>query len=627
MIHSKQEAFKQNERQIQSLLEYFNPEFYQKQLADCRKDINIRINSEENQFLNFVEKNAPKETSIGIYFGRYDNYSVRLEETKLLEIMNVKPNCVAIDQKLMVGSEAINYYQNSTKQKYTNFDIKSIFKRSLKFGERSLLPFEMNYHDTLIVARIDGLVHQLSVETLVAAQVLDIKRDVEKEVKAVVNSAVFTVPTHFSIKQKNAMKDVANIAGIDSVEILSEITAAALAYASDTNVNYKNGFNSVLFIAINGRKCDAAVCEITRNQIKYLSHFQHELTEDDINVIENTKGSPKYYNHIKGSFKTLIENFSIKIWIKNLQNIVIIGSNLTKEFEFYITHSKKFDKNIIYECDPIEIIVRGTAIYGNPLLRRNFDITEVSIYPLGLLVKSNNFSSSIMLLTHNNTPLPKIDSKRVNSKPGESNFPITVDIYQNIGRGYEKVDCFQVESLEEMFFNKNNHIIKSYSQYINTIVDAHGHVHVASLLISPDQKTRITLNVRKVTELSGQKISDQKVILETILRNNTPQTIMMNEPVHMEVAEEIVPPRPLTNLTKMDPSLDSARSELQSLYSDVEERLKKCDKMSSLLREAFEKQMSETSAVIQSNESNLNKLIDHKGFLEKLMLKTNRFVK
>ena len=610
-------------------------------MRELKETLNKSFVSSNDEELDSIVKKAmnkisedfidAKVISIGIYFGRYDNYMIRFEYPETFDnIMNVRPNCVAIEQKLFVGSDAISYYRNSSKQKYENFDIKSIFKKSLKYEDRSLLPFEMNFDDTLIVARIDGLVHELSVETLVAAQVLDIKRDVEREVIAVVNSAVFTVPTHFSIKQKNAMKDVANIAGIDSVEILSEITAAALAYASDTNVTDKLEFKSVLFVAISGYKCDAAVCEITGNQIKYLSHFQHELSASQVSLIEKSRRTSKYYDNLKGCFDTLIENDSIKSRTKNLKdlkNIVIIGSNLSKEFEYYITQSNQFDKNIIYNCDPIQVIVRGTAIYGNPLLRQNFDITEVSIYPLSFLVRAKNlFSTPSMVLTQNNTPLPKNLSFRFTLKPDHSIFPIKIDIFENIGRGYEKVYCFQVESLGEMFFNANKHIIKEYSQYINTIVDAHGHLNVNSILISPDKSSTILMNVRRLrTELTGQQISDQKLILETI-RNNTPPPKKIIEPVHMEAALGVTS-FPFTVSNEEDLSLQKEKLELKSLYSDVEERLNKCEKMSSLLKEAFEKQMSETLAVIQSNESNLNKLNAHKDFLEKIMLKTNIFIK
>ncbi|MEZ0224042.1 MAG: molecular chaperone DnaK [Alphaproteobacteria bacterium] len=68
----------------------------------------------------------------------------------------------------------------------------------------------------------------------ISAKVLrELKESVEKQIGEPVTEAVITVPAYFNDAQRKATKDAGKIAGLDVKRIISEPTAAALAYGMD----------------------------------------------------------------------------------------------------------------------------------------------------------------------------------------------------------------------------------------------------------------------------------------------------------------------------------------------------------------------------------------------------------
>ena len=148
---------------------------------------------------------------------------------------------------------------------------------------------------------------------------------------------------------------------------------------------------------------------------------------------------------------------------------------------------------MIYSCDPIDIIVRGTAIYGH---HKNFDITEVSLYPIGYLVRKTGFSSTIIGLTNKNARIPTnqyYNSHNLGRPTASSNVPIFVDIHQKTGQGVSKVDPFQVGPMDQELFDIQYHIIKTLTHQIIIGVKDTGDVFVKSAFVSDDTKTSIDL--------------------------------------------------------------------------------------------------------------------------------------
>ena len=71
-------------------------------------------------------------------------------------------------------------------------------------------------------------------------------------------SAVVTVPAYFNDSQRQATKDAAEIAGIKSVRILNEPTAAALAYGLD-----KTGSHTIAVYDLGGGTFDVSILEVS----------------------------------------------------------------------------------------------------------------------------------------------------------------------------------------------------------------------------------------------------------------------------------------------------------------------------------------------------------------------------
>ena len=92
-------------------------------------------------------------------------------------------------------------------------------------------------------------------------------------------SAVITVPAHFNQAQRKATKDAGEICGLKVKAIISEPTAAAIAYAHE--VNHPEGRNIFIF-DLGGGTFDVSIASINDGtvQIKSTSGDAHLGGED-----------------------------------------------------------------------------------------------------------------------------------------------------------------------------------------------------------------------------------------------------------------------------------------------------------------------------------------------------------
>ena len=85
-----------------------------------------------------------------------------------------------------------------------------------------------------------------------------IKLDAEEFLGEEINKAVITVPANFNINQRTATKDAAEMAGIDVVRLISEPTAASLAYGID---NELEDDITILVFDLGGGTLDVTILE------------------------------------------------------------------------------------------------------------------------------------------------------------------------------------------------------------------------------------------------------------------------------------------------------------------------------------------------------------------------------
>lgn len=149
------------------------------------------------------------------------------------------PSYVAFtDTERLIGAAAKN--QASANPKNTVYDAKRLIGR--KFSDKTvqddikLWPFTVK-PDTndkpLIEVEYKGETKTFAPEEISAAVIIKMKEIAETYLGHPTKKAVITVPAYFNDAQRQATKDAGTIAGLDVLRIISEPTAAAIAYGLD----------------------------------------------------------------------------------------------------------------------------------------------------------------------------------------------------------------------------------------------------------------------------------------------------------------------------------------------------------------------------------------------------------
>ncbi|CAF2085081.1 unnamed protein product, partial [Rotaria magnacalcarata] len=99
-------------------------------------------------------------------------------------------------------------------------------------------PFEIINHDGKLKIRVQ---HKNETKLFTAEEISSMiltkmKDMVEAYVGKPVSDAVITVPAYFNNSQRQATKDAGTIAGLNVLRVMSESTAAALAYGFDKEI-------------------------------------------------------------------------------------------------------------------------------------------------------------------------------------------------------------------------------------------------------------------------------------------------------------------------------------------------------------------------------------------------------
>ena len=113
---------------------------------------------------------------------------------------------------------------------------------------------------------INCLNKDLTPEEVSAKILAYMKKYAEDHLGTKVEKAVITVPAYFNDAQRQATKDAGVIAGLDVVRIISEPTAAALAYGMENNSNAK-----VLVYDLGGGTFDVSILDIGDGTFEVIS--------------------------------------------------------------------------------------------------------------------------------------------------------------------------------------------------------------------------------------------------------------------------------------------------------------------------------------------------------------------
>ena len=193
-----------------------------------------------------------KEIIIGIDLGTTNSvvsYMMADGKVKVIpnpEGPNTTPSVVAFKAN---GEEIVGHA--AKRQLLTNPDTVASIKRKIGTNQK---------------VRINCLNKEFTPQEISAKILAYMKKYAEDHLGQKVEKAVITVPAYFNDAQRQATKDAGQIAGLDVVRIISEPTAAALAYGEETNDSKK-----ILVYDLGGGTFDVSILDIGDGTFEVIS--------------------------------------------------------------------------------------------------------------------------------------------------------------------------------------------------------------------------------------------------------------------------------------------------------------------------------------------------------------------
>lgn len=198
------------------------------------------------------------------------------------------------DDQRLVGEAAKN--QAASNAERTFFDVKRLIGR--KFSDKATQddiaswPFKVvrktGTDRPELEVEYQAKTQRFSPEALSAAVLAKMKTTAEAHLGHEVTKAVITVPAYFNNEQRQATKDAGVIAGLEVLRIISEPTAAAIAYGLDKTADA--GEKNVLVFDLGGGTFDVSLLTIEEGifEVKATAGDTHLGGEDfDTALVEH----------------------------------------------------------------------------------------------------------------------------------------------------------------------------------------------------------------------------------------------------------------------------------------------------------------------------------------------------
>lgn len=294
----------------------------------------------------------------------------------------------------------------------------------------------------------------------ISAEILSyVKKITEQKLEDSIESAVITVPAHFSDIQRTATKRAASLAGIKVLRLINEPTAAAIAFGlgEKTNGVYAvydfgggtfdfsilrliDGIFQVLatggdnylggddidndILEYNLKHCGIVrITESERLRAKLVAKAMKEQcnfeksTEKECVIGEKTylfKLSPALLRdlsekYIERSFKIADQVFlDAKLSHNQIDGILMVGG-MTKMQIVKDSAKNHFKTRIFDNIDPEEVVAFGAAIQADSIVNKNRNTLLIDVVPLTLGIET--FGGGVDKIIHRNTPIPTVQTR------------------------------------------------------------------------------------------------------------------------------------------------------------------------------------------------------------------------
>ncbi|AVP87443.1 chaperone protein HscA [Candidatus Phycorickettsia trachydisci] len=301
----------------------------------------------------------------------------------------------------------------------------------------------------------------------------ELKKIAERHLKQEIKKAVVSVPAYFDDRQKSAIKQAANMVGLDVIRLIQEPTAAGFAYG----IQYKDTKGQYLVYDLGGGTFDVSLLNIQGKVIQVIAVSGDDmLGGDDIDhavgkhldislktakklkelvspskdaTVDKTKLTWEEYEKIAAPIieKTIKLTSSVVGLSNNLRGIILVGgsskSPLIKKM------LSKFEVEILEGIDPDRAVALGAALQAENLSRAKSHIL-IDVLPLSLGIEVMGGLNDKVIMK--NTPIPTC-VKRNFTTYADNQYAIKFRIIQGereFAKDCREVGFFELSGLSPM---------------------------------------------------------------------------------------------------------------------------------------------------------------------------------